>query len=252
MIRNVASISEVGLYRKVNQDEVLAVHTEDAGLFAVADGMGGHDRGELASRTAAAFLLRWWKGIESCIFSMPFMDIVEELEKRIEEMNEYIFQMYRENGQCGGTTLCVLFIRGDAYAVMNIGDSRIYKSEGRRCLQITKDDVWENQLYIRQTMGEAEIRKNPFYGKLVQALGSDANISISIQTGTIKKRTCFLLCSDGIYKYCERQWFLSQLRKIRKEKDVARFVRKIREAVYGNGAKDNLSMIVIMLNRRWL
>lgn len=248
MIQNITSISEVGLYRKKNQDKILALHTDNVGLFAVADGMGGHYRGELASQTAVELLLRWWEGIEGYVSFMSFIDIVKDLEKKVKEINGYIFQMYREIGQRGGTTLCLLFIRSNAYAVMNIGDSRLYKAQGRSCMQLTTDDVWENQPYVRQTMCESEIRNNPSCGKLVQAVGFDASVRISVRTGSVEKRTCFLLCSDGIYKYCESLWMMSRLKKVRNKKDMDVLMEKIRKTVYENGAKDNLSMIIITLN----
>ena len=121
------AVSETGARRKINQDAVLALQEGDAGLFAVADGMGGHFRGEMASRAAIAFLEKWWVSIRGCIGTMPFLDMVAKLEKKVKKINEAILAMYEETGQCGGTTLCLLFACGNAYAVMNIGDSRLYK-----------------------------------------------------------------------------------------------------------------------------
>lgn len=246
MIRNMISLSEVGLCRSNNQDAVLAVHTDETGLFVVADGMGGHDRGELASQSVVQMLHTWWRETAESRLSAVFSEIVRELETKIKEMNRCIFRMYQEGGQRGGTTLCLLFIYRDAYAVMNIGDSRLYKSQGRRWQQITTDDVWENQPSVRQSMCEAEIRRHPSYGKLLQALGANDNIRLSVRTGTVEKGTCFLLCSDGIYKYC-REWRLEvRLKRIRNQSDMDTFSEKIKKEVYKSGAKDNLSMIMVL------
>jgi len=239
-------LSEAGLYRSNNQDAVLAVHTQEAGLFVVADGLGGHDRGELASQTVVTALRTWWEETEEGVLSGVFQDIVGRLETKIKELNEHIFRMYQECGQRGGTTLCLLFICRDAYAVMNIGDSRLYKSGGRGWQQVTTDDVWENQPAVRQLMSEAEIRKNPSYGKLLQALGANENIKISVRTGSIEKGTCFFACSDGVYKYCKEWRFRVCLKKIKNKTDMNVFFEKIRKEVYKNGAKDNLSMIMVL------
>lgn len=157
MIRNVMLLSEAGMRRYDNQDAVLAVNTKQAGLFCVADGMGGHYRGGLASRTVIDSLEKWWDGIRECIASMAFLDILTELDKKIKALNEDIFQMYETEGQKGGTTLCLLLIHNHAYAVMNVGDSRIYRYQRGRCRQMTADDVWENQAYIKLAMEEKEI-----------------------------------------------------------------------------------------------
>lgn len=245
------AISETGACRKTNQDAVLALQEGDAGLFAVADGMGGHFRGELASQAAIASLEKWWASIRGCIGTMPFLDMVAKLEKKIKKINEDIRMMYEETGHCGGTTLCLLFVRGNAYAVMNIGDSRLYKCRKKRCIQMTEDDVWENQAEFRKARqvrnwfsekkGEAS-----YNGMLVQALGAQPGLKLPVLTGIIDKRTCFLLCSDGIYKYTENRWLLSQLCKIRKRSGLERAADRIRSEVYQHGAGDNLSLILIL------
>lgn len=250
MIRRVRMLSETGAYRQSNQDAVLAAYTEYAGIFAVADGMGGHYKGEIASREAVARLYVWWEEIKDCILSIPFLDIVSELENRVREINESVYQIYQEMGQYGGTTLCILMVCKGAYAVLNIGDSRLYKRQGRECVQMTVDDVWENQRQVRLSMGEEDIRRNPAYGKLVQAVGTGRAVRITVRTGCMGKKTCFLLCSDGIYKYCDETWLFRNLKKISHARDADRFVEKVRETVYRNGAGDNFSLIIIMLDAR--
>jgi len=242
--------SETGGCRVNNQDTVLASYTEQAGIFVVADGMGGHYKGEIASQQAVALIQAWWEEIREYMQRMSFLDMVSDLEKKIREINEFIYQTYQRMGQRGGTTLCVLVICLDTYAVLNIGDSRLYQRQGRKCIQITMDDVWENQDQVRQTMKAEDIRRNPSYGRLIQALGAGPTVRISVKTGYLKKKSCFLLCSDGVYKYCDEVWLFSNLRKIREEKDVETFAGKTKEVVYKNGAGDNFSLIAILLDRK--
>lgn len=246
MIRSVMSLSETGLKRQDNQDAVLAVNTRQAGLFAVADGMGGHYRGDLASKTAIDSLEKWWNGIQKFISSMAFLDILAELEKKIKTLNEDIFQMYEMNGQKGGTTLCLLLIHNSAYAVMNVGDSRAYRYEGGRCRQMTTDDVWENQAHIKNVMESGEIQNSSNFGKLVQALGAQKGLTLPVSTGEIKRKTVFLLCSDGVYKYCKESVLVSRLRHSVWFQDIGGAMGKIRKKVYKNGAGDNLSMIMVL------
>lgn len=248
MIQNVISLSENGLCRQNNQDAILAVHTDNAGLFVVADGMGGHFKGELASQRVVSSLEAWWKGIQYCVLSLPFLDVVADLEKKVREINKDIFQMYKVIGENGGTTLCLLFIHHNAYAVLNVGDSRLYRCQGKKCMQMTMDDIWENQPQIRQSAKKDELVKNASCGKLVKAFGTQCHLQMSVITGLIEKRTCFLLCSDGIYKYIENRKLLSLLKKIQTKKDSSAVVEKMRKRVYRNGAGDNLSLIIVLAN----
>lgn len=250
LVRKVVMFSETGECRRNNQDAVMASYTEQAGIFAVADGMGGHYKGEMASQQAVALLQAWWENIREDILSVPFLDVVLDLEKRIREINESVYQTYQRMEQRGGTTLCVLVVRQDAYAVLNIGDSRLYLRQGWKCVQVTMDDVWENQNKIRQTMTIEDIKKNPSYGRLIQALGAAPTVKISVRTGCLKKKSCFFLCSDGVYKYCNEARLFTNLRKIRNERDVEVFAEKTKDAVCENGAGDNFSLITVLWDRK--
>lgn len=245
MIRGTAALSEKGICREDNQDAILSAYVEDAGIFVVADGMGGHFRGELASRTAVSLLKAWWEGIKDCVYSMPFLDVVGDLEKKVREINGEIHRMYQEMGRSGGTTLCLLLICRDAYMALNIGDSRLYRCRGRMCMQVTVDDVWENQSFVRKQALTEDIRKDYRYGKLMQALGADYDVKLSVSTGKMEKRTCFFLCSDGVYRYCEEKWLMSQLKQVRNKKNIESAMANIRKMVYQNGAGDNLSLILV-------
>ena len=80
MIKKVCALSETGLKRTVNQDSILSLYSQEAGLFIIADGMGGHFRGELASELVVSKYTDWWKTIEQCICGMEVSEIVAELE----------------------------------------------------------------------------------------------------------------------------------------------------------------------------
>lgn len=233
MIKDSISLSETGLCRKENQDAVLEVCTQKTGLFAVADGMGGHFRGELASRTAVDSLNAWWNEIRACIEVLSFLEIVEELEREVREIHHKIYQMYQRMEQQGGTTLCVLLIHHDSYMVLNIGDSRLYRCKGRQCTQLTTDDV----------------QKCKDGSGLTQAIGAQKGIKVAVFTGSIEKKLCFLLCTDGIYNYCRETWLMSQMRRVYWRKNGVGIVKRIKKSVYKNGAGDNLSMIVVIANR---
>lgn len=231
MIKKVCALSETGLKRTVNQDSILSLYSQEAGLFIIADGMGGHFRGELASGLVVSKYAKWWRKVKQCICGMEISEIVAELENLIKEVHKEVGALYCKYGAQGGTTLCLLLICKNHYVIMNVGDSRVYLCKTWKFRQMTADDIWEE--------------KDRHYGKLTQAVGMRNEIQPHIYTGKLDHVDSFLLCSDGIYKYCEERklaWFMKQ---IRGEKKVEKVMEKIQKRVYQKGAKDNLSLILI-------
>lgn len=97
---------------------------------------------------------------------------------------------------------------------------------------MTIDDVWVN------VQGSFDC------DSLTQAIGAQEELSINIHTGIIRKKAYFFLCSDGIYKYCGNQYLFSKIRSLMWKKSIT-VTKQIRKQVYQNGAKDNLSMIIV-------
>ncbi len=235
MIKKVCALSETGLKRTVNQDSILSLYSQEAGLFIIADGMGGHFRGELASELVVSKYTDWWKTIEQCICGMEVSEIVAELENLLKEVHDEIRALYCKHGAQGGTTLCLLLICKNYYVIMNVGDSRVYLCKTWKFRQMTVDDVWKE--------------KDRHYGKLTQAVGMRNEIQPHIYTGKLDHADSFLLCSDGIYKYCDEKKLVWDIKQICGEKRMEKTVERIKKRVYQKGAKDNLSLILINVGR---
>ena len=129
-----------------------------------------------------------------------------------------------------GSTVVVLLLAGNKYILLSVGDSRCYrfvkKTLRTSLVQLTCDET------DKQT------------GKLINAVGVKIPLKCSVSTGEIKTKQRFILCSDGIYKYCKEKEIVSILKKIRDDElDIAG--NKIKDLVYSNGAGDNLSVIII-------
>ena len=249
MILDVDSDSMIGLVRKVNQDAVFSAFLYSVGLFAVADGMGGHFQGEVASDMAIGGLSRWWEQHRTQIEALPFYTVVESLEKEIRNINIIITEYYLGLGQIGGCTLCVLLLHYNAYAVFNIGDSRLYLCEKQKLKCLTVDDIWENLPKVRQMADTFDLSGDARRGKLSKAVGLSKDISPAILTNAIEKKMIFFLCSDGVYKHLSELQLCDLLKKVKKAGDAVHVNEKIREIVYGNGASDNLSMITVLVER---
>ena len=231
MIKEVCAFSETGLKRNVNQDSILSMYNREAGLFVVADGMGGHFKGELASRLLISEYTDWWKSVENCVCGMEISEIVVELEKLLRMIHEKIKKMYHTYEAQGGTTLCLLFLCKNYYMVMNVGDSRAYFCRKRKCGQITADDIWKEP--------------GKHYGKLTQAVGMRNEVQPHIYTGKLENMESFLLCSDGVYKYCEEKILMRHIKQAVWNKKLEKIAKRIQKCVYQKGAKDNLSLILI-------
>lgn len=237
-------ITDRGLCRNVNQDALKAFTAGSLGLFVLSDGMGGHSRGELASNAIVESFSDYWKELGMLSQVPDFNTVVQQLQIVIQKSNQNVFEQYNQ-GQVCGATLVVLLIYYDCYAVFWVGDSRIYSMCGRKFGQITVDDVWENQPFIVQNFEPEEIMRHESYGMLTQAIGPKLDIVIHVNSGKIQKGQKFLLCSDGLFKFCDEKGIKKLMSKAQSEKSIQDALEKMKELVFENGAGDNVSMILV-------
>lgn len=237
-----SAICDTGLVRLENQDSVFSDTKGSVGCFCVADGMGGHENGGDASREIVESIKHWWEEVTEPTTINDFMDMPQGLSNAIKTANDNIRKMTAPGSVCGSTVVCVL-VWQTYYAVLHAGDSRAYLINKRYKLnQITRDDVWENQpnLNIRKS----KLKKYTTYGKLVNAIGARDDVSITIKSDMIESNIGFLLCSDGLYKMVDEKNLRRILRSTKKT-DLNQTVDKIKQVVYENGARDNVSIILI-------
>ncbi len=221
-------ICSTGLHRKVNQDRAAAFIDSDYGLFLIADGMGGHFAGDFASQTILESYTVWWDKVYGTVASRDIRDIVEELRDVLDESNWKIFEATPKGRICG-STLTVLFIHKQRFALLSVGDSRCYqisRSFPPRIRQITQDDVGRK-------------------GGLTRAVGSRQQCGCQMQTGSVPPKTLFALCSDGVYKYCPEKLWKRSLKKASLGGALWKTLDRISDGVLKNGAGDNYSLILV-------
>lgn len=240
-----SGVCDKGAKRKINQDSIWMSSNQDntMNLFVVADGMGGHFKGEYASQAIVEGLGKWAEAFYPEDYDKKFKKMMISLQNKILEVNKQIYQNYNQSQVCGCTCV-VLFRYEDTYGIISVGDSRIYKKRGWKVQLLTKDDVWENQAKIRDRFSLKEIKEHPNFGKLLCAVGTSEDISLSVQTDILKKGDSFLLCSDGLYKYCDEKRFVKILKRTNVD-NINISVKKLLKAVYDEGAGDNISIILI-------
>lgn len=239
-----AGDTRTGLIRAVNQDSILALSKGEVSLFVVADGMGGHVEGEKASRAITENLRIWWRNIEENRYEQDFFKLVTSVRNYIEQANTYIYEKYNNNAVCGSTVSALLLYKKN-YAIFQVGDTRIYKLEKRKLNQLTMDEVWENDIMTKKKFTEREIISSAKRGKLINAVGTTPELSITIKTDCLNEDALFLLCSDGLYKMIKPREVLKVLKKMNKSASVREGIDALMNSVYHAGAKDNVSIILV-------
>lgn len=242
-------LSECGLVRKINQDRILIKIGEkgllEFGMFVIADGMGGHDYGEIASTIAITELANWWDNtLISIIHSRDniWPLIKSSLLAEFKNIN-YIITECKYNNVKMGTTLTVLFVYGDKYIIVHVGDSRIYVRDNNRLNQLTKDHtVIASEL--RNGLNK-DLTINTSKSKLTQCIGIINNIYPYCKVSIIPRNNIFLVCSDGLYNYIANEELERIINAVNKHTQLQDIVNIIYREVINNGAGDNVSIILV-------
>lgn len=195
----IGAVTDTGHVRTQNQDRYLIRSTHlgrnPAALLVVADGMGGLERGEVASEMTIEGLENWWNAYVSGIISADQYSVT--LDDAIYEIHRKIYYYAQEHGMSTGSTLSALFLRGARYCYKQIGDSRIYLHDRKGNHQITRDqNVLNREVDAGHEIGNLDPRRGR---ALVNALGPTTELNISTASGSVKPGMAFLLCSDGFY-----------------------------------------------------
>lgn len=240
-----AGFTEKGLVRKINQDAILMYSKKEISVFCVADGMGGHFGGEIASKCIIDNLKAWCEDFDSEKYRGDFYLVTQSLSKCLEKTNQLIFENYNQNQVCG-STFVLLYIYKGYYGCMSLGDSRIYQKSRFRFYQITSDDVWENEKSNITGMTKKEIVKHSKHGKLTHAIGIYPKTTVHLKTTELKGITIFLLCSDGIYRTCsEKKMHLACIKMKQFKADEG--IKQLKREAFLKGAPDNMSAIIVSI-----
>lgn len=231
-----AARSAVGLVRQGNEDSAF----QSPQLIAVADGMGGHAAGEVASRIAVQTLKR----LESTLISQDIdQDSVEDLLMHsLHSIDETISAVTDEEIEKRGmgTTLTALLIRNKYVSLLHVGDSRCYRLRGNTLEQLSNDHTVIQELIDQGAISQSEAAEHPQRSMLTQALRGDGDVTPVLQIYEIKKGDRYLLCSDGLSGVLTDKEIKVGLKKSNKDEAVKFLV----DATYVNGAPDNVTVLI--------
>ena len=231
-------LTDTGVVRDHNEDSVIVVKNEDGSvLLAVADGMGGHRAGEVASSIAISYLS---KRFSESFFKMSKAAAVEWIKTSTNEINGQIFKYSEENPESKGmgTTLVLAIVTTDYILFGNIGDSSGFVMKDDKLHKVTKDHTLVNLLLAAGELTEEEAKNHPKKNILMNALGINDPIEIDIFDCNMEV-TDILLCSDGLTTMVsEEQIEEVLLEDISLEDKVVKLIKKANT----RGGNDNISI----------
>ncbi len=228
--------SAIGLVRQGNEDSALL----SSQLIAVADGMGGHAAGEVASQIAVQVL-------NSLMPTLTAPDIDEDaiadlllhsLHSIDVEIAVVTDEEIEKRGM--GTTLTALLIRNTQLALLHVGDSRCYRLRANTLDQLSKDHTVIQELLDQGAITAEEALEHPQRSMLTQALRGEGSVTPILQMFEVKKDDRYLLCSDGLSGVLTEKEIKIGLKK--SDKDEA--VKFLVDATYINGAPDNVTILI--------
>ena len=231
----VVARSELGLIRDGNEDSALV----SPRLIAVADGMGGHAGGEVASRIAITSVKE---------LSDVLNDSALDAESREDLLLNISFSIDHEIAEVAsndrslqgmGTTLTALHLNGDRVELLHIGDSRCYQWNGKKLVQLSYDHTVMQELLDQGRLTPDEVINHPQRSLLTQALIGDSGIDPILNLFEVKVGDQFLLCSDGLSSVLSDFEIVNVIKK----SDPSEIVDQLIAAVLGKGEPDNVTII---------
>ena len=236
---NSAAISDRGLSEKRPQNEDSFLEMNKLGLFAVADGVGGAQAGDVASQMAVEILGEAFVNLKSN------GDAEEMMKIAIERANSAIYQMSTDLPQLStmATTIVTLHLSGNIATIGHVGDSRLYRIDPKGSLfRETQDHSVVEEEVRAGRMTAAQAVNHPSRNVISRALGAEGTVEVDMKTIMIEPNTSFLLCSDGITRHINDFEIRDLLLTTKNPADTC---QKMKDICYSRGAEDNLTAVIV-------
>jgi len=224
------AMSDVGHIRKANEDSFLDAREQR--LWVVADGMGGHSRGDRASQTI----------IEKLVSFTPSNDVdatLDDLKQRLHAANDACRSL--GDGKVMGSTVAAMYTHLNVCYLLWAGDSRIYRLRGGILSQLTEDHSLVQELCRMGELTPEEAENHPSSNVITRAIGVHDSLQIATEQLEVKPGDRYLLCSDGLFKDVKREEIESQLSSVSAEQSLRGLVKQALD----RGGSDNVTAIVV-------
>ncbi len=243
----VGSLSDPGQTRELNEDYFgtpetmelsLDLMKQKGRLYAVADGMGGHAAGEVASRQAVSTLFKEY-------YASPSAEIIERMKEAIEAANTEVHaQASLDRAKAGmGTTLVAAVLQGDNLYVANVGDSRAYLVREQSIEQVTRDHSWVNEQVEAGIITEQEAREHLYRNIITRSLGTKPSVDIDFFQRKVQPGDVLVLCCDGLSNEVEDD----EIACIVSANSTQETAQKLIELANQRGGPDNITTIVVKI-----
>ncbi|MBI5502256.1 MAG: serine/threonine-protein phosphatase [Deltaproteobacteria bacterium] len=240
--------TDIGRRRQINEDSFL--RSDELGLFVVADGMGGHAAGEVASQESIDAIHSMVSGgVDVIVRFNEHPEGIDEarnltrlLESAIQSAAFLVFGIAQQSParQGMGTTISALLIAEGFGVTAQVGDSRVYCVREGDVVQMTDDHTLVNWQVKQGLLTLAEARQITDHNVITRAVGSHEYVQVDTQIFPVKPGDCFLLCSDGLHGYLKHPE-IPKIMELGLERSARRFVAMANE----RGGKDNITALVV-------
>lgn len=230
-----ASRTDVGNKRQVNEDACLDL--PEKGLWVVADGMGGHAAGDVASQALVSKL----NGIDT---HDKFSAFVDDVEDRVLEVNRRLHDMSTEGDEprVVGSTLAALLAHGPNVVSMWAGDSRVYRMrEGDLLKQVTRDHSEIEEMIAQGKIDEEAALDHPAANVVTRAVGGMPHLYVDLELGDLDDKDRYLLCSDGLFKDLSEE----EIEEIVFEGTCIEVCDRLIETALSRECADNVTVVVV-------
>jgi serine/threonine protein phosphatase PrpC len=228
-----ASRSHVGTVRTLNEDRLLAL--EEIGLWAIADGMGGHHNGEIAAQMVVDEVAR----AQPCSAA--------ELRSAVFRANDALRALERDFGQQpSGSTMVALLLGGEHYECLWTGDSEVWRFRDGSVCKLTRDHSLVEEFVQAGLVAEADRRTHPQAHIITQAVGVADVVLVDAEAGEVREGDVFLLCSDGLTGAVS----VGELEQLVLDSPLETVADDLLERALRNGASDNVTFILVRPRRQ--
>lgn len=233
----VAILTDVGNSRSLNEDFASYIEKDDYSVYVVADGMGGHNAGEVASRMASV-------GIVEYIYH-HFNDIENEklLRRAVKKVNLDVFNHSKENEKLNGmgTTITACLTFQDKIQVANVGDSSCFGIRNNDIVKLTKDHSLVQELVDAGSISEQQASNHPKKNIITRAVGTSSHVDVDIFEMYKDEFDIYMLCTDGLTNEVSRKEILEV---IHKSSNLEEACSKLVELAKYRGGKDNITVLL--------
>lgn len=226
-----AALTHTGRVRATNQDAF--VDRADIRLWAVADGMGGHMQGDVASRMAC-------DGLNQVVPGASLDRTLTDIERRMGHVNAklYAAAVRPRNPVQSGSTLVAFVTHHAECAVLWAGDSRLYRYRAGQLLQLTTDHTWAAQMAPHLPPDDPLLEEDH---SIMRAIGGEHSLALEIRRDHVQRGDRYLLCSDGLTRELSAEQIATRLAR----GDVQSAAQALLDATLISGARDNVTVVVI-------